>query len=184
MSISFFMHRVYILGREYKIIVGVAALFLLLELAVCLVTAADYVHFDRWDLIVKRLWLISIHNGASAVADLLITAVLIRKLRQSRTGFPRRDSLISVLIKYSVSTGLITGIYNIVSLLFTVAAANFIYLGIVFVGIKLYSNSVLAALNSRQSISRRHLRGVVDMSLFGPFGISVTKASIDSPRPN
>lgn len=64
----------------------------------------------RWDEVFKRLvsiassfiflidsaetrcisqWLISIHNAASAVADLITTGVLIYTLHQSRTGIDR-----------------------------------------------------------------------------------------------
>ncbi|KAJ2988319.1 hypothetical protein NUW54_g9151 [Trametes sanguinea] len=50
-------------------------------------------------------WITSIAYGMAAVLDALLTAVLIYALRRCRTGMQRTDSLLDVLILYSISTG-------------------------------------------------------------------------------
>ncbi|KAI0767047.1 hypothetical protein C8Q74DRAFT_1369905 [Fomes fomentarius] len=197
----FFLHRVYILSDLQADFVSLLlftrivlkTILLLLESSPAInddfelgpqfksrtVTAVDCLRLERWEQVFKRLWLLSIHNAASAVTDMYTTGVLIHELRRSRTGLPSTDSLITILIKYSVNTGLVTGIYNIVSFVFTLTAHNLIHFGIIIVGIKLYSNALLAALNSRSSISKHMAAMAYTLPFTSPFGISFRRTSIE-----
>ncbi|KAF5369787.1 hypothetical protein D9758_001371 [Tetrapyrgos nigripes] len=108
-------------------------------------------------------------NVLGAVADVIIAAGLFYFLHRSRTGFRKSDTIISKLIVFSVSTGLLTSICAIASLLsILIWGQTLIYVAFYFsLGRclsfspkfdvfadkkKVYSNSLLATLNARQSI--------------------------------
>ncbi|KAI1785193.1 hypothetical protein LXA43DRAFT_976344 [Ganoderma leucocontextum] len=166
----FFLHRVWLIGRSYRPVVAVAFMFMMLELGVCFAYTVFGLRLKTWDNVAPKVWLVSVHNAASAVADLLVTWVLIYTLRQNqRRSMQRTNDMINDLILYAVSTG--PSIYNIVCFIVSIALPQtLLYWATVLVRLKLYSNSLLAALNSRRSISARHPVGVTDTS---PFGISV-----------
>ncbi|CAA7260282.1 unnamed protein product [Cyclocybe aegerita] len=94
-------------------------------------------------------------NIVGAVADILIAAALFFLLHSSRTGFKKSDTMISKLIAFTVSTGLLTSICAVASLISILASPNtLIYVAFYFCLGRLYSNSVLATLNARQIIRR------------------------------
>ncbi|KAJ3514888.1 hypothetical protein NLJ89_g2112 [Agrocybe chaxingu] len=112
-------------------------------------------------------------NIVGAVADILIAAALFFLLHSSRTGFKKSDTMISKLIAFTVSTGLLTSICAVASLISILASPNtLIYVAFYFcLGRRkylylpskacsdssvssVYSNSVLATLNARQIIRR------------------------------
>ncbi|KAJ2985400.1 hypothetical protein NUW54_g10164 [Trametes sanguinea] len=103
-------------------------------------------------------------------ADTLLTIALIIVLRKSRTGIKRTDSMISRMILYSVNTGLLTGIFNLLTMVNSYTeTTNLIWVGFGITGAKFYGTTLLAALNSRQSLAERGAGRSNDTS---PFGIS------------
>ncbi|OSD03111.1 hypothetical protein PYCCODRAFT_1467401 [Trametes coccinea BRFM310] len=121
-------------------------------------------------------WLDFVAVTAAIVSDTLTAGVLITFLRTSRTGLRRTDSLVDRLIAYCLSTGLLIGITNAALCIVPadpgtsrlVAAQRphrgttpssqsifqseaLLFFGIVIAATKLYSNSVLVALNIRRS---------------------------------
>ncbi|KAJ3821602.1 hypothetical protein F5880DRAFT_1508434 [Lentinula raphanica] len=111
-------------------------------------------------------------NVLGAVADVLIAAGLFYFLHRSRTGFKKSDTMISKLIMFTVSTGLLTSICAVASLLsILIWGKTLIYVAFYFSlgrcsyplrlhiceisdkhSQKVYSNSLLATLNARKSI--------------------------------
>ncbi|EIW57950.1 uncharacterized protein TRAVEDRAFT_29832 [Trametes versicolor FP-101664 SS1] len=151
---SFFARRVYIIGSlKYRILVMITGIMFIAELGFA--TAGTYYasvlpNFAEFH---KVAWLNSASFSLAIAADLILTVVLIMVLRKSRTGFDHTDSLIDVLIMYSVCTGLITTVFSALSLIVAVALPNsLIYAGCDLVVSKLYVNSVLAALNYRDTV--------------------------------
>ncbi|KAJ7696076.1 hypothetical protein B0H17DRAFT_417550 [Mycena rosella] len=122
------------------------------------------------------IWVTSAGLGSSAAADMLIGISLCYYLSKNRTGFSRTDNLISTLMKYSLTTGFLTGIVAcLVVITFATMPNNFVYLAFVFLQSKCYVNSVLAALNSRESLRERaHPPGgsFLDLSAVPSGGIS------------
>ncbi|KAJ7366767.1 hypothetical protein DFH08DRAFT_835427 [Mycena albidolilacea] len=102
------------------------------------------------------VWVTSVGLGSAAAADMLIGISLCYYLSQSRTGFRRTDNLISTLMKYSLTTGFLTGIIAcLVVITFGVMPNNFVYVAFFWLLGKCYVNSVLAALNSRESLREK-----------------------------
>ncbi|TFK80431.1 hypothetical protein K466DRAFT_605339 [Polyporus arcularius HHB13444] len=97
----------------------------------------------------------------AVTADPLLTGVFIHSLRRSRTGFKQTDSTIDVLVLYSINTGLITGYRELLLSLqrprisIRILPDDLIYAAVGVVGTKLYATTLLAALNSRQSLAAR-----------------------------
>ncbi|KAH9902461.1 hypothetical protein C8Q73DRAFT_6155 [Cubamyces lactineus] len=164
----FYARRVYLLGRQYRYLVLVTVIMFIAELGCAIASAVQAFVLPDFSQFRKVTWLISAGFGIAVVADALLTGVLILALNRSRTGFRRTDSMIDVLILYAMCTGLVTDLFSVLSFLFALILPNeMIYVGCDSVAAKLYVNSVLAALNFRQSFisgeDNGALAGVVDL---------------------
>jgi len=92
-------------------------------------------------------------NALAAGGDMLIAVTLCTILHKSRTGFHGSNTMINKLITYVVSTGVATSLCAVASTISTlVAGETFIYIAFYFCIGRLYSNSLLATLNARDSI--------------------------------
>ncbi|KAI9460428.1 hypothetical protein HD554DRAFT_1585974 [Boletus coccyginus] len=92
-------------------------------------------------------------NAVGAAGDVLTTALLCTLLQRSRTGIRRSDTLVNKLTVYAISTGLLTSICAMASLISIAAWPNtFIYIAFYFCLGRLYCNSLLATLNMRDSL--------------------------------
>ncbi|KAJ3892773.1 hypothetical protein GG344DRAFT_87567 [Lentinula edodes] len=92
-------------------------------------------------------------NVLGAVSDVIIAAGLFYFLHRSRTGFKKSDTMISKLIMFTVSTGLLTSVCAVASLLsILIWGKTLIYVAFYFSLGRLYSNSLLATLNARKGI--------------------------------
>ncbi|CCM02692.1 uncharacterized protein FIBRA_04798 [Fibroporia radiculosa] len=96
---------------------------------------------------------------ASVMADALIAAYMCYLLARSRTGFANIDSVIRVLMLYSINTGLLTSLAAVAALLLFVLYPGtdfhkFMFVGIFFVLPKLLLTSLLVSLNARASLKQ------------------------------
>ncbi|KAJ8481486.1 hypothetical protein ONZ51_g5962 [Trametes cubensis] len=99
-------------------------------------------------------WVMSVGYGLAVLCDIIIASAFICVLRRSRTGFKGTDTVLDVLILYTVNTGTLTTVVGLLFIIFGIALPNnLIYAAISIPGAKLYSNSVLALLNSRSCLS-------------------------------
>ncbi|KAI0654640.1 hypothetical protein C8Q70DRAFT_1058234 [Cubamyces menziesii] len=171
---SFYAHRVWLVGRRFRPLVAVAVVFFMGELACCIYATVqasllpDYAEFRQ------LTWLYSIAFGLVVVSDILLTSVLIVVLRRSRTGFAGTDSRLDVLIAYTISTGLLTDIFSLLSFIFVrsfptsmvslgltidlkplvyLNTDSMIYIALDIVVTKLYTNSVIGTLNFRKTLA-------------------------------
>ncbi|PIL25901.1 hypothetical protein GSI_11654 [Ganoderma sinense ZZ0214-1] len=118
---------------------------------------------------VANTWLIACASGLAVCADTIITTVLIIVLRKNRSGIKSTDSLMDVLVLYTITTGLITSL-SMLSLFLVVTIApteDGIYTAISVLVTKLYANTLLAALNSRRSLHDRAARTITGTDVFG-----------------
>ncbi|KAI0648686.1 hypothetical protein C8Q79DRAFT_463667 [Trametes meyenii] len=110
----------------------------------------EFVHFQ------KLTWLISAGAAMAVVADGLLAGVLVTVLRRNMTGMKRMDTIVDILILYTISTGLLTGIVNFLSFIFSLLSpSKLVYTAFGIVCTKLYANSLLASLNARKYLSER-----------------------------
>ncbi|ESK91524.1 hypothetical protein Moror_2603 [Moniliophthora roreri MCA 2997] len=92
-------------------------------------------------------------NALSAAADVLIAASLCITLYRAKTGFKRTDTTISILITFSANTGLATSMCAMASLISLLASPETLIYALFYFCIgRLYTNSLLVALNTRKAI--------------------------------
>jgi len=92
----------------------------------------------------------------AAVCDVLITVTIVTVLARAnqRTRFKQTTNAITRLIRYTVETGLITSVMAVIELILWLTTGkeyNIHFIGFLVLG-KLYSNALVATLNSRASI--------------------------------
>ncbi|KAI0372305.1 hypothetical protein BV20DRAFT_111882 [Pilatotrama ljubarskyi] len=163
---SFFVRRAWTFGPNFRPVVITAVLLCIAELGFLSAATAEACIVQTFQRFHKYAWLVSTGAGLAVAADGLLTIALIMILHRSRTGRKRTDSMIDVLIIYTLNTGLITGAFNTLTLLFAlIRPGDLIYAGFGIPGVKLYATTLLAALNSRQSIAARGFGMSVDTTL-------------------
>ncbi|KAG8927505.1 hypothetical protein FRC03_011811 [Tulasnella sp. 419] len=88
--------------------------------------------------------------GGSALTDVIITVSLVAYLSRSSTGFSTTNDIITRLIRMTVQTGAVTSLAAIVELiLFLVYKTNNLHMIPALALAKLYTNTLVATLNSR-----------------------------------
>ncbi|KAF9468446.1 hypothetical protein BDZ94DRAFT_786545 [Collybia nuda] len=89
----------------------------------------------------------------AVLSDIFIAAALCVLLHGSRTGFRRTNTLVTTLIIYAINRCLLTSVVAVAEVIvFAVSPESLWFLAIDFVIGKLYANSLLATLNSRNSL--------------------------------
>ncbi|KAF7303645.1 hypothetical protein MIND_00593800 [Mycena indigotica] len=121
--------------------------------------------------------LMYLNFAAGTGSDIAVALALCYLLHKSRTGFKRTDSLIRVLMAYTINTGLLVAL-DATAGMFTYAFMpnNFIFLGCYLLLSKLYLNSYLAILNARNGLG---LRGTASD---GPVSVDIHLSQISGVR--
>ncbi|KAI0763282.1 hypothetical protein BD413DRAFT_210368 [Trametes elegans] len=163
----FYARRLYLLANHNVIPAITIGVLLAAELALCIIATVDSytsVTFYRFEHYSWVMWSIL---SVAVAADVVATTALTYYLRQSRTGFTRTDSIVDILMVYTVNTGLSTSIATIAALVCAIVMKNnLVYSAILVVGTKMYANSLLAVLNSRRGIIDKGMAGY-DTGSFG-----------------
>ncbi|KAI0717411.1 hypothetical protein C8T65DRAFT_737992 [Cerioporus squamosus] len=104
--------------------------------------------------------------GAGVVADVLIAASMCVLLAKRRTGFARTDSMVRVLMMYSINTGALTSLCAMLCLVTYANMPNdFVFIAFYFVLPKLFLNSLLATLNARRPLRESNSAAMVPIPL-------------------
>ncbi|RDB20517.1 hypothetical protein Hypma_012424 [Hypsizygus marmoreus] len=139
-------------NHNVPLLISIVAL-VLAEFACSLVFTIQSMQLITWAQLSQLKGLSMSVNILAAVTDALIAGALCFFLQRSRTGFKKSDTMISKLIMFTVSTGVLTSICAIASLVSIILwGQTLIYVAFYFSLGRLYSNSVLATLNARQAI--------------------------------
>ncbi|EIW53718.1 uncharacterized protein TRAVEDRAFT_31713, partial [Trametes versicolor FP-101664 SS1] len=168
-SQSFFIRRLWILGsRPYKAAVIFSGLCSLAVLGLCTAATAESFIINDGDKTRPTLAeLVSKAFLLALIADGSLTIMLIHVLHRSRTGIKSTDSTINILIIYSVRTGLLTGVFDLITTIFAfVRPGDNVYIAFGLPGARMYTITLLSALNSRQWIADR-ASSAGDASVFG-----------------
>ncbi|VDC00537.1 unnamed protein product [Peniophora sp. CBMAI 1063] len=98
-----------------------------------------------------------VNFAAGTGSDVYIAVVLCYFLARARSGFnTRTDTIIGVLIKWTIQTGLLTAIDAAAGLVMAIVMPNnLIFVAPYLILSKLYTNAYLAVLNSRESLRER-----------------------------
>ncbi|KAJ6460997.1 hypothetical protein C8R45DRAFT_537013 [Mycena sanguinolenta] len=182
---GFFVFRTYIITKNRYIcfiILGMMFLRLLSAGALSFIgmEMTLLVQFEkRWG------WLGLLALTVSATIDSIIAVILVVSLyNQSRGVHKRTTALVDKLIAWTIETAAITSVSSIITFLcFVTMTHNFIWLGVQVVSSRLFSNSLLASLNSRAML-RESDKVTLTLTSFPPatqprtgVNIQVTKTS-------
>lgn len=145
--------RVWRLSSQNVLLTAVVGALVLAEFGCSAVFTVQSMRLQTWGELTRLKGLSITVNILAAVADILIAASLCFFLHRSRTGFKKSDTMISRLILFTVSTGMLTSICAVASLIsILIWGQTLIYVAFYFSLGRLYSNSVLATLNARNDI--------------------------------
>ncbi|EKM53098.1 uncharacterized protein PHACADRAFT_210814 [Phanerochaete carnosa HHB-10118-sp] len=112
----------------------------------------------------KLDWLWCAMFGLQAVTDCAIAATLCTILVKRRTGFKRTNSLIRVLLLYSIGTFALTSSISIASVVtYITIPHNYTYIALAMVLPKLMYNSLLALLNSRDTLRNMYIGQIMSV---------------------
>ncbi|KAJ3936905.1 MAG: hypothetical protein NXY57DRAFT_59713 [Lentinula lateritia] len=150
---SFLTMRVWKMSNQNKPLTLLIVSFVLGELGCSVAFTISSLKLVTWKDLTSLKSLSMTVNVLGAVSDVIIAAGLFYFLHRSRTGFKKSDTMISKLIMFTVSTGLLTSVCAVASLLsILIWGKTLIYVAFYFSLGRLYSNSLLATLNARKGI--------------------------------
>ncbi|TRM68470.1 hypothetical protein BD626DRAFT_565306 [Schizophyllum amplum] len=180
---GFLTMRVWKLSNKCRWLTVLITGFVISEFACSVAFTAKSLELSTWRELSSLKPLSMTVNVLGAAADVIIAAGLFFYLQRSRTGFKKSDTMISKLILFAVSTGMLTSICAIASLISIVVWGDtLIYVAFYFR--QTYSNSLLATLNARKDI-----RDLIDDPESLSFSLQTRSKSVHnrtygSQRPN
>ncbi|KAH8099875.1 hypothetical protein BXZ70DRAFT_1008849 [Cristinia sonorae] len=152
----FFAQRVYNLGGRNLWLTSPIVILAFGRLFAALVSTSEMIRLRSYAAFVDQFgWVFTVGLSLSVAVDVLITVSLLAILRRSRTGYgTTTDHIIDTIALYTVETGMITSVTTVVSL-WVCMPHNLIFLALHFTISKLYANSALATLNTRNALRKR-----------------------------
>ncbi|KIM43722.1 hypothetical protein M413DRAFT_387410 [Hebeloma cylindrosporum] len=155
----FFALRVWAMSRN-KVVTVVIIIFVCIHFGegVALIVEAFRFGISRFQTLV---WVGGTGLGCAAATDIISAAALCYYLNKSRTGLAGSESLISTLILYSITTGMITSVVALICVFtFAVMPTNYVWIAFFWIIGKCYVNSLLAALSPRRPLFHLSAEGL------------------------
>ncbi|KAF9067890.1 hypothetical protein BDP27DRAFT_1328217 [Rhodocollybia butyracea] len=150
---SVYSHRIFRFSRRNYWLTTPIMVFAALRVVAATVSTVYMVRLQSFEEFRSQTgWVFSTGLALSCAVDILISGVMTLILKQNQTNSLTLDSVISSLVLYTLETGSITAVATIASCITWACMKNLIFLALHFIIAKLYANSVLAMLNSRQSL--------------------------------
>lgn len=150
---TFFAVRIWKFSHRNVPIAAALGTFILGEFVTVIVYVAKSVHMTTFAELGTLKPLSMTVNVLAVAGDVLITIVFCILLNRARNSLQRSNTMINLLIAFSVQTGMLTSLCAIGSLIsISVSPDTFIYICFYFLLGRLYCNSLLATLNVRNAI--------------------------------
>ncbi|KAJ7460193.1 hypothetical protein FB451DRAFT_1270608 [Mycena latifolia] len=150
---GFFVHRIWTFSKRNWALTGVltaaciAAFTLEVIISAQILRDSSVAYFS--ELVGEVVALFSV-GGA---VDVAIALVLVFYLQQGTTHFDRTSFVVARVVNYTVATGLATSILAVACLIaYLTAPHTFIFIAMHFSLGRLYTNALLATLNSRRAL--------------------------------
>ncbi|KAF5319611.1 hypothetical protein D9619_008567 [Psilocybe cf. subviscida] len=155
----YFAYCVYVLNRDDKFSAGLIVVLALLQISsgIAEITSIS-IHLGTFEALSKPniITAHTIQSAAACLCDFAITASLVLKLGRHKGNMKSTDTLLHTLTINIINRGMLTAVCALVNLILFVARPGTLYF---FIGLessgKLYMNSALATLNSRQHITKK-----------------------------
>jgi len=174
----FFAHRIFMFSKRNWWNTAPILVLAICRLSFASVTTSEMLRLGTFSAFKHQFrWVFTMGLAFSSAVDLLITVSLCYYLRSSRSTSITMNDVIDKLILYTFENGSITAAATIISMICWLASPNnLIFMGIHFVIGKLYANSLLATLNTREMLRRGRSQGgsntgdPMPVALFGSRG--------------
>ncbi|KIK64734.1 hypothetical protein GYMLUDRAFT_240695 [Collybiopsis luxurians FD-317 M1] len=131
----------------------------LIEGSLVIATSVIYTQAKNWTVAKRYNPLVDSSRAVTAATDIAISACLIYYLQKSRNGLPQTDYLISRFIREAIETGSFASLFAILIIItpkqnLQQHAVQLIFMVFSIPMGRIYTNTFLAILNSRQSLRR------------------------------
>ncbi|PPQ92484.1 hypothetical protein CVT25_010429 [Psilocybe cyanescens] len=152
----FFAHRIFLLSKRNWYFTAPILFLAIGRLAAASVSGGEMITLKSYTLFRQHFrWLFSVGLALSSTVDILVTLLLFFLLQKSRRQSMSLNEIIDTLILYTFEIGSLTSAATVISMIcWLTLENNLVFLGLHFVIGKLYANSLLATLNTRQEIGR------------------------------
>lgn len=177
----FYAWRVWVLGSRRVVLPAIIILLSITQGTAAIIAGVETKHYGDWiDVSIHLYKLSAIWLGGTALCDIVIAGSMIYYLRWSQTGFRQTDVMLTKLMRLTMETGALCAGFAIIDLsLFLAYRYNNYHLPLCGVLAGLYTNSLLAVLNSRMNIV-----GGRNTTEFSSGEVLDSMASFDSRHPN
>ncbi|KAJ8696824.1 hypothetical protein PTI98_006657 [Pleurotus ostreatus] len=152
----FFVHRLFKLSeRNWYITVPMGVLALLRVAFACLTTSKMIIFKSISQFIREFRWSFTLGLALSCALDIIITASLCYFLLRNRKQTSSMNHVIDSLMLYAFENGSLTCAATVMSMIcWLTMPSNLVFMGIHFFISKLYANSLLATLNTRNHLKK------------------------------
>ncbi|KAJ7174152.1 hypothetical protein C8R43DRAFT_1205284 [Mycena crocata] len=158
----FYCYRVYRLSNRSLIASGVLAIISLGSFVSLLVYSIKALRIPTYTGLAELKTLSFSCNIVAAIADALISVVLVYYLYISKTGFGKTDDMINRLIAFTFNTGLPTSFCALAaSIAINVWPHTFLYMFWFLLQGRFYTNTLLVTLNTRDYIRAAAAPGTI-----------------------
>ncbi|OCH90218.1 hypothetical protein OBBRIDRAFT_620742 [Obba rivulosa] len=172
---SLFCLRLWKLHGKNRIMVFPIMVFAILSWAGSIVFSLRGLVKNNFAALDQISWDLFMSMSANIAADTLLAASLVVSLWRLRTGIPRIDSIVHVLMLYSINTGVLTSVFALLCfIMLAIMPGNFVYLAILFLLPKLLLNAFLAILNARQSLHQADAMDFISLPAFRACASQIT----------
>jgi len=154
----FFVHRIFKLSLNNYYIAVPLALLASSRLAFACLTTVKLITLRSLALFVDQYtWSFTAGLGLSSLLDVLVTGFLCYLLMSGRKSNPHLNHVLDSLMLYAFENGSLTCASTVVSMVcWLTMPTNLIFMGLHFVISKLYASSLLATLNTRNTLKEKH----------------------------
>ncbi|EJD00231.1 uncharacterized protein FOMMEDRAFT_148494 [Fomitiporia mediterranea MF3/22] len=148
-----FVTRIWYLSNKNVILTGINILLISALLTVNLIFCGKAFNFTNFGQLATLQGLIIALNTLITLVDTVIALTLVVLLRRQRSRCKATESVVKRLIMYSISTGLITGLWSLIGLAGAIALPTSNLDAFVDLVLpRLYVNCMLASLNARENL--------------------------------
>ncbi|KAI0312133.1 hypothetical protein OF83DRAFT_1176920 [Amylostereum chailletii] len=168
----FYAHRLWILGDKNAILISVVVILAVLdfgfEMAIMILTLKHraFSGFHAQDAVLSPYFVAAL--TLALATDIVIAVWMSIVMNRKRSGYRGTDTLINKIILYTIATGAVTSVFDVIILICNLAIPDSLaYLAIFAFIPNLYASSLLVMLNARNFFNHRpgHLNNIAATSL-------------------